>query len=451
MNDSTAEVRMRIAQSQPGQPDGYGSGFGNEFSTETLAGALPRGRNNPQQCAYGLYAEQLSGTAFTAPRALNRRTWCYRIRPSVRHTGTLTPVQMPRWRSSPNIHADIVSAGQFRWRPLPYPTVPTNFISGICTMTSSGDINVQDGLAIHAYVANRSMIDEYFFSADGELLVVPQEGRIRFYTELGVLDVAPQEIAVIPRGMVYRVELLDDTARGFVCENYGNLFVLPELGPIGANGLANSRDFLTPVAAYEDRDAASTVTLKWCGGFYQCEIDHSPLDVVAWHGNYAPYKYDLRNFSPVSSVLFDHPDPSIFTVLTAPSSIEGVANIDFVLFRDRWMVGEDTFRPPWYHKNVMSEFMGNIVGVYDAKPDGFAPGSMSLHNRLMPHGPDAGAFKAASAESSEPVRQTNTMSFMFESRFAQHLSEFAANEAPLQSDYQDCWNGLEKYFDETKP
>jgi homogentisate 1,2-dioxygenase len=279
--------------------------------------------------------------------------------------------------------------------------------------------------------------------------VVPQAGRLRFVTELGIIDLSPQEVALLPRGMVFRVEVTEGPARGFVCENYGQKFELPNRGPIGANCLANPRDFKTPVAAFEDRETPSRVIVKWCGTFHETEIGHSPLDVVAWHGNYAPCKYDLRAFSPVGAILFDHPDPSIFTVLTAPSGVEGTANIDFVLFRDRWNVAENTFRPPWYHKNIMSELMGNIHGIYDAKPRGFVPGGISLHNMMLPHGPDRTAFEAASSMELRPEKLRDTMSFMFETRFPQHLTEFAAREAPLQDDYAACWADLAKHFDGT--
>jgi homogentisate 1,2-dioxygenase len=317
------------------------------------------------------------------------------------------------------------------------------------TMTTAGDVNTQVGMASHIYLVTESMVDSYFFSADSELLIVPQEGRLRFCTELGIIDLQPQEIAIIPRGLVYRVEVLEGPARGFVCENYGQKFVLPGRGPIGANCMANSRDFKTPVAAFEDRETPSTVTIKWCGQFHETKIGHSPLDVVAWHGNYCPVKYDLRTYCPVGAILFDHPDPSIFTVLTAPSGVEGTANIDFALFRERWMVAENTFRPPWYHKNIMSEMMGNIYGIYDAKPKGFVPGGLSLHNMMLPHGPDKQAFEGASNSPLGPEKLDNTMSFMFETRFPQHLTAFAAKEAPLQDDYIDCWTSLEKKFDGT--
>ncbi len=430
-----------------GLTEGYMPGFGNDFETEALPGALPQGQNSPQKCAYGLYAEQLSGSAFTKPHP--ERTWCYRIRPSVQHTTRFAKIDVPFWKSAPHVLPDVISLGQYRWDPVPHGNEHLTWVTGMRTATTAGDVNTQTGMAAHVYTVTASMVDEYFYSADGELLVVPQEGRLRFCTELGVIDLEPKEIAVLPRGLVYRVEVLEGPARGFVCENYGVPFTLPHRGPIGANCLANPRDFKVPVAAFEDRDAASRVVLKWCGQFHETQIGHSPLDVVAWHGNYAPYKYDLRTYSPVGAILFDHPDPSIFTVLTAPSGLEGTANIDFVLFRERWLVAENSFRPPWYHKNVMSELMGNIYGIYDAKPKGFVPGGMSLHNCMLPHGPDRNAFEGASNAALKPEKLDETMSFMFETRFPQHLTEWAAKNAPLQEDYIDCWASLDKKFDGT--
>ena len=322
---------------------GYMPGFGNDFETEALPGALPHGMNSPQKCAYGLYAEQLSGTAFTAPAHQNERTWCYRIRPSVKHSTRYRKVDVPYWNSAPCVNDDVISLGQYRWDPVPHSDESLNWITGMRTMTTAGDVNTQVGMASHIYLVTESMVDEYFFSADSELLVVPQEGRLKFHTELGIIDLEPKEIAILPRGLVYRVELVEGPARGFVCENYGQKFELPGRGPIGANCMANPRDFKTPVAAFEDREVPSVLTVKWCGQFHETDIAQSPLDVVAWHGNYAPVKYDLRTYCPVGAILFDHPDPSIFTVLTAPSGVEGTANIDFVLFRERWMVAEDTF------------------------------------------------------------------------------------------------------------
>lgn len=316
-------------------------------------------------------------------------------------------------------------------------------------MTTAGDVLTQVGMAAHVYVANDDMTDDYFFNADGELLIVPQEGAIRVKTEMGIIEVAPSEICLVPRGMMFRVELTEGSARGYVCENYGARFTLPDRGPIGANCLANPRDFKTPTAWYEDKETNCRLHVKWCGRFFVTEIGHSPLDVVAWHGNYAPFKYDLRTFSPVGAILFDHPDPSIFTVLTAPTEERGTANVDFVIFPPRWQVAENTFRPPWYHRNIMSEFMGLIHGRYDAKEEGFLPGGMSLHNMMLPHGPDLSSFEKASNARLEPVKLADTLAFMFETRFPQQLTAYAAALDTLQDDYIDCWDGLERRFDGT--
>jgi len=429
-------------------PLSYLSGFGNEFASEALPGALPEGQNSPQRCPYGLYAEQLSGSPFTAPRGQNQRAWLYRIRPSVKHQGRFVRRALPLWRSAPDLAGDRLPLGQLRWGPVPIPrNDDLTFLTGMRTMTTAGDVATQTGMAAHVYLITAAMQREYFYNADGELLVVPQQGALRFATEFGLLEVRPGEVSVLPRGVKFRVEPLDGPSRGYVCENYGAPLTLPERGPIGANGLANPRDFLSPVAAYEDREEPSRLTVKWGGAFHVCEIGQSPLDVVAWHGNYAPYKYDLKRFCPVNAVLFDHPDPSIFTVLTAPTAVPGTANVDFVIFPERWMVAEHSFRPPWYHMNVMSEFMGLIEGVYDAKPGGFLPGGMSLHNAMLPHGPDAEAFARASTEDLKPVRQSGTLAFMFETRLPQQVTEFASKLETLDAAYQDCWDGIGKQFD----
>lgn len=427
----------------------YMPGFGNDFETESLPGALPQGQNSPQRPAYGLYAEQLSGSPFTAPRGTNERSWLYRIRPSVKHTGRFRSVGFADWKSAPNLGDHELALGQLRWNPMPMPNEETDFLSGVRTMTTAGDAQGQAGMAAHVYAFNTSMIDDYFFNADGELLLVPQEGGLRLKTEMGIMEILPGEIAILPRGMIFQVELMDGPARGYMCENYGAKFTLPDRGPIGANCLANPRDFKTPVAWYEDKERPCRLFVKWCGQFHVTEIGHSPLDVVAWHGNYAPYKYDLSTYSPVGAILFDHPDPSIFTVLTAPSGEEGTANIDFVIFPPRWMVAEHTFRPPWYHRNIMSEFMGLIKGQYDAKEEGFVPGGASLHNMMLPHGPDAFGFDKATKAELKPVKLEDTMAFMFETRFPQHLTRYAAETETLQDNYIDCWTDLKKRFNGT--
>jgi homogentisate 1,2-dioxygenase len=422
-------------------------GFGNEFESEALLGALPIGRNSPQRCAYGLYAEQLSGTAFTAPQGANRRSWLYRIRPSVLHARRFLRMACPFWKTAPCHEERQLSVGQFRWAPIPIPSEKLCFFSGVRTMTTAGNADAQAGMSANVFFVTESMEHAYFYDADGELLIVPQHGGLTLNTECGRLEVDPGEICVVPRGVKFKVALTGGPARGFLCENYGTPFALPNRGAIGANCLANARDFKTPVAEFEDKETPCTLTVKWGGEFFTCEIGHSPLDVVAWHGNYAPYKYNLRDFAPIGALLFDHPDPSIFTVLTAPSHERGIANVDFAIFPDRWLVAEDTFRPPWYHINVMSEFMGLIQGQYDAKPEGFAPGGMSLHNMMSPHGPDAAALERGENVELKPERLSETLAFMFESRFAQHLTSYAATSPELEKDYPDCWSALPKRFD----
>jgi len=423
--------------------DGYMTGFGNGFASEAVPGALPVGRNSPQLVPYGLYAEQLSGTAFTAPRGENRRSWLYRLRPSADH-GPFVPLDARLLRTGPFDEIP-PSPNRLRWDPLPLPEAPTDFVEGLVTIAGNGEALATSGIGIHLYAANRAMTGRAFFNADGEMLVVPQQGRLHITTELGQIFVGPLEVALIPRGLKFRVELPDGHARGYVCENYGAPFRLPELGPIGANGLANARDFETPVAAYEDFDAPVELIQKFAGRLWRTQLDHSPFDVVAWHGNLAPWRYDLRRFNTINTVSFDHPDPSIFTVLTSPSDTPGTANCDFVIFPPRWMVAEDTFRPPWFHRNVMSEFMGLIHGAYDAKEGGgFVPGGSSLHNCMNGHGPDVASYQKAVAAELAPHKIEGTMAFMFESRHVIRPTRWAV-ETPLhQPDYDHVWGGFPK-------
>ncbi|MCE9658180.1 MAG: homogentisate 1,2-dioxygenase [Burkholderiales bacterium] len=429
--------------------DGYQSGFGNEFATEALAGALPVGRNSPQRCPYGLYAEQLSGTAFTAPRADSRRSWLYRIRPSAMHR-PFEPLAAGRIVSE---FGEVPTPpNQLRWDPLPMPAAPADLIEGLVTMAGNGDVHAQSGGAAHVYAANRSMQGRAFYNADGEMLFVPQEGRHRFFTELGIVDAEPQEIVVIPRGVRFRLELPDGQGRGYVCENYGAAFRLPDLGPIGSNGLANPRDFLTPVAAYEDVEQPHELVAKFQGRLWSARMDHSPLDVVAWHGSHAPYKYDLRRFNAIGSISHDHPDPSIFLVLHSVSDTPGTSNIDFVIFPPRILAMQDTFRPPWFHRNVASEFMGLVHGAYDAKAEDFRPGGASLHNSMTGHGPDAATFeKASRADLSKPDVIRDTMAFMFETRLVWRPTRHALESAQLQAEYYRCWEGLQRHFDPARP
>ena len=420
------------------------SGFGNEFATEAVAGALPQGRNSPQRAPLNLYTELLSGTAFTAPRHENRRSWMYRRQPSV-VAGRYEPYAQPHWCTGADRGVGLAPE-PLRWAPFPIDAAACDFVDGIRTLAANGNVEAQTGIAVHVYLANRSMERRAFVNADGEMLLVPQQGRLRLVTEMGVLEVAPGEIALLPRGVVFKVELLDGVARGYVCENYGAQFRLPELGPIGSNGLANARDFHAPVAAFEDTPGDYELVKKFGTHLWRAPMRHTPFNVVAWHGNLAPLKYDTANFMTIGSISFDHPDPSIFTVLTSPSDTPGTANCDFVIFPPRWLVMEDTFRPPWYHRNVMAEFMGLVHGEYDAKPEGFKPGGASLHNSMVPHGPDADAHERASNAALAPHKLDHTLAFMFESRYALVPTDYALTSPQLDARYADCWAGLSDRF-----
>ncbi|HEX7875505.1 MAG TPA: homogentisate 1,2-dioxygenase [Sphingobium sp.] len=419
------------------------SGFANHFATEAVAGALPEGRNSPQHAPFGLYAEQLSGTAFTAPRGENRRSWLYRMRPAAGHPPYRAYERETLLRSAPFDELP-ASPNRMRWNPMETREEPTDFVDGLASICGAGDVAAGVGLGVHLYAANRSMERRAFCNADGEMLIVPQIGMLTILTEMGRMTLAPEQVAIIPRGVRFAVALPDGEARGYVCENYGALFRLPELGPIGANGLANPRDFESPAAAFEDEEGPFEIVQKFGGRLWHMVQDHSPFDVVAWHGNLAPCRYDLRRFNAMNTVSFDHPDPSIFTVLTSPSDRAGTANCDFVIFPPRWTVAEDTFRPPWFHRNVMSEYMGLIHGSYDAKAGGFAPGGASLHNCMAGHGPDRATYEAAVAADLKPRKIDQGMAFMFESRFVLHPTRFAVETPRRQSDYDACWAGFAK-------
>jgi homogentisate 1,2-dioxygenase len=407
----------------------YLTGFGNHFATEAVPRALPVGRNSPQKAPFGLYVEQFSGTAFTAPRAENKRSWLYRLRPTASHP-PYQPYQGASLLLSGPFNELPPTPNRLRWDPLPLPDTEVDFVDGLVTYGGNGDVAAGSGIGIHLYAANRSMAGRAFQNADGELLIVPQQGALTIVTDL-------------PRGLRFRVELAGPS-RGYVCENYGISFRLPDLGPIGSNGLANPRDFEAPVAWYEDHDETWEIIQKFQGKLWTTTLDHSPFDVVAWHGNVAPYRYDLTRFNTINTVSFDHPDPSIFTVLTSPSEIHGTANCDFVTFPPRWMVAEGTFRPPWFHRNVMSEYMGLIEGAYDAKEGGFAPGGGSLHNQMAGHGPDRASYEKAVAADLKPHKIEGTMAFMFESRWVIRPTRWAAETPLCQLDYDDCWAGFDK-------
>jgi len=428
----------------------YLPGFGNHFATEALPGALPIGRNSPQRPPYGLIAELLTGTAFTAPRHENQRSWLYRIRPSVLQ-GKFRHIDPGLIRTAP-CDEYVPTPQPLRWNPLPEWPEDRNLIDGMVTFLTNGDATIRSGSAIHLYNCSRSMGAEAFYNADGDLLFVPQQGRLLFTTEMGRLLVEPTEILVIPRGIKFKVDLLDKQATGYILEVYGQHLELPGLGPIGSSGLANPRDFAAPEAWYEDLgDKAYRLRCKYAGQVFEAHMNHSPFDVVAWHGNYSPYKYDLKQFNTINTVSYDHPDPSIFTVLTSQTERSGTANVDFVIFPSRWMVAENTFRPPYFHRNMMSEYMGLIHGVYDAKPSGgFEPGGGSLHSCMTPHGPEAAAFEEASKVTLEPEYLSATLAFMFESSYLYKPTHFAMDAGLLQDDYYKCWQGIKPTFDAKK-
>ena len=421
----------------------YQSGFGNSYASEAVPGALPQGRNSPQRVAHGLYAELLSGSAFTAPRAENRRSWLYRRQPSV-VVGGYQALAHAGWKTGAK---DGVAAppNPMRWHPAEVPAEPLDFVDGLRTMVLNGDADAQTGMAAHLVLMNQPMGRRALVNADGEMLILPQQGALRVTTELGVLEAAPGHVLLIPRGLAFKVDV-DGPASAYVCENYGAQFRLPELGPIGSNGLANARDFEAPVAAFESDEGPYQMLKRYGGALWAATQAHSPFNVVAWHGTLAPLRYDTRHFNAVGSISFDHPDPSIFTVLTSPSDTPGTANCDFVIVPPRWLVAEDTFRPPWFHRNVMSEFMGLVYGQYDAKPEGFRPGGASLHNCMVPHGPDAEAFDRASNAALAPHKLDATLAFMFESRWRFHLTEWALRDGARDLRYADCWAPLQDHF-----
>lgn len=425
----------------------YMNGFGAFHSTEALKGALPEFGNTPQKVAYGLYAEQINGTSFTKAKHVNQRTWYYRIRPSATHKKYKKYVGTAGLAKTVPTIAD---PERIRWDPKPMPTTPTDFVHGMHCYCGAGDPTMKGGIRIYVYSCNANMSDSAFYSADGDMLIVPEHGTLDITTECGKMEVPSGFIAVIPRGIRFSVNVPSTGARGYVAETFDQHFELPPRGVIGCNGLSNERDFETPVAWYEDRDCKFTCYAKYCDELFVFEQDHSPFDVVAWHGNYSPYRYDLAKFCVINTVSFDHLDPSIFCVLTAQTGEPGVACCDFVIFPPRWMVAEKTFRPPYYHKNSMSEFMGNIRGVYEAKEKGFLPGGASLHSHMSAHGPEAAVFEKASNVDLKPTPPNpDHLAFMFESYYTFKLTEYGTTNQ--DEHYPECWSSIKKNFDPSKP
>ena len=425
----------------------YMSGFGNDFASEDpqCPNSLPKGQNNPQKCPYGLYAEQLSGSAFTCPRFANRRSWLYRILPSVKHY-PFKPYKQVYGSLHNNWKESEPNPNQLRWKPFAILEDEHDFVDGIYTVCGAGDVCSRNGTAVYVYTCNQSMKNRALYNSDGDFLIVPQQGDMSITTEFGIICISPGEICVIQQGIRFSVQV-SGPSRGYMLEIFGTHFELPNLGPIGANGLANPRDFLTPVAHFEELHDKFSIISKYQGRLFEAEQDHSPFDVVAWHGNYAPYKYDLSNFMAVNSVTFDHPDPSIFTVLTAQTTRPGVALADFVVFPPRWSVHEHTFRPPYYHRNCMSEFMGIIKGSYEAKAASL-PGSATLHSMMTPHGPDVTCFEKATAQEQRPeFIGKGSIAFMFESSLSLALTKWGNETCGcLDKDYYKCWQGLKPHF-----
>jgi homogentisate 1,2-dioxygenase len=349
----------------------------------------------------------------------------------------------------------VVVAKQLRWKCIPEPDAKKNitFLDGLFSYCGAGSPEEREGLSIFGYTFNSCMGNDFFYSADGDFLFVPQTGPLHLETEMGKMLVDIGEFGVIPRGIKFRVVIPGGEKvchKGWICEVFGDHMKLPELGPIGANGLANPQDFCIPKASYYNEKGEFNIYAKFLGEFFMCTSKMNPLDVVSWRGNYYPYKYNLRNYNTINSVSFDHPDPCIFTVMSSMSTRPGVAVLDFVVFQKRFMVAENTFRPPYFHRNTMAEFMGNIYGDYDAKSGGFEPGCSSLHSPMTPHGPETKATEKAMHEDLKPVKYKDTMSFMFESCYLLRIANDAyVTESSVQVDheYNNCWNDMKIYFD----
>jgi homogentisate 1,2-dioxygenase len=419
----------------------YQSGFGNEFASEAVPGALPVGQNSPQRPPLGLYSELISGTTFTAPRAYNRRSYVFRARPSTNPV-PFEPLDSGSFKTPP---LEIPPyPGALRWGPFEQVDLPKDFIEGLTTVCGNGSPQSQTGMAVHVYCANLSMTARAFSSADGEMLIIPQKGALRITTELGVIAAAPGEFVLLPKGLKFRVDLPDGTARGFVCENFGRPFVLPELGLMGSHGNANAIDFQVPVAAFEDGDRPTQIIHKYCGALWSAHLPHSPFDVVAWRGNYYPCKYDMRCFNTMGSLSWDHPDPAIFCALTSPSDEVMGANVDLLILPPRWVVADHSFRPPGFHRSAAAEFLGLIEGSHESRASGFPPGSMSLHNNWTAHGPDVGTVEAAQAADLKPQKIEDTLVFMLETRFPFQHSAAAMRAPNRQLDCAQGWAGFQR-------
>jgi homogentisate 1,2-dioxygenase len=424
------------------------AGFCNFHESETLPGALPVDQNSPRSSPYGLYAEQLNATGFVAPREANRRSWMYRIRPSAEQ-GPLAPLAHERLRG--DFSGEPVEANLAGWGPLPFPASPTDFVDGLATLGGAGSPSSRRGYAVHLYAANRGMEDRCFSDADGDLLLLPEEGSLTLLTELGVLQVHPGQLALVPRGVRFSVLLGGSRARGYVGESFGRPFSLPERGPVGANGLADARHFRGPVARHEERLCPGyRVTVKLGGALFEATQDHSPFDVVAWHGNHFPTVYDLAAFSPAGNARVDHIDPSIHTVLTSPLDEAGANGLDLVVFTPRWDATEHTFRPPYFHRNVATELNGIIREVASAGSP-FARGCCFLTPSFTPHGVLATGVERTLALDDERADQArrsadSSLWFQFESTLPFSPTAWARTAPNRVDDWPLVWGAYRRHF-----
>ncbi|EER04290.1 Homogentisate 1,2-dioxygenase, putative [Perkinsus marinus ATCC 50983] len=295
---------------------------------------------------------------------------------------------------------------------------------------------------VYDFGKDMSESSRVFIHHDADVMFLPRENVLKIRTELGVLRGGPREMILIPKGIKFTVDKANSgRAKGYFLENYGAPFKIPDLGPIGiTSGLAHPRHFRAPTASTVENRGASELISKFSGRMYLSKLNKTPYDVVGWYGNYYPTVYDLGLFMAINTVTYDHPDPSIGVVLQSPSLsyAPGTANIDFVIFPPRWLTAENTFRPPWFHRNVMSEFMGLLYGGYDAK-QGFKPGCSSIHNQLSPHGPDL-ATTTSSSNDGKPERYHGTLAFMWESDRI-WIPTKQALEVLKDDTYVDCWKG----------
>ncbi|KAK0434287.1 homogentisate 1,2-dioxygenase [Armillaria borealis] len=429
MQSHTYSASASFVSSPSGDPYKYQVGFGNRFASEAIPGILPQGQNHPQKNKYGLYMEGMTGSPFVAPRPQNLHAFMYRIRPSLDHKKFVRLPDSPDMESNflptnPKVH---ISPTQLNWAPPPFPSSKdeVDFIAGLKTIGGNGEPTAREGLALHIYLANADMKNKAFCDSDGDMLVVPQQGRLDVQTEFGRMMVRPGELMVIQKGMKFKVSLPDGPSRGYVQEIFGSHFELPDLGPIGGHGMANPRDFEVPLASFEIDETSWEGKIG--GQLFSAAQDHIPFDVVAWQGNYVPYKYAMEKFIFVGSVSKDHLDPSVFTVLTAKSKATGIPLVEILTVSERWNVASDTFRPPYYHRNNATEILCFISGERGGR---YVPGGIVLQTVFCPHGPPPEVHKAAIVAELKPERiSKGSMAIAIETPMILSMTDYAMNRA----------------------